>query len=187
MATSGIINSITSSADILTNIANNLGPVQNLLRGASFLIGLSFAFKAIYTLKVYGEARTMMATNSSLKEPLVYMMVAAIFLYFPTAVEIVMNTTFGYSTPLAYAPVNSTNSGIDALFGSSSTVGWALSIILKTIGLAAFIRGWVLIARSASQGQPPGGTGKGLMHVIGGIMLMNIVGTLTIIDNTLYG
>ena len=103
---SEIINSITNSADILTNIANNLGPVQNLLRGASFLIGLSFAIKAIYTLKVYGEARTMMATNSSLKEPLVYMMVAAIFLYFPTAFEILMNTTFGYSSPMAYAPVN---------------------------------------------------------------------------------
>jgi len=184
---SEIINSITNSADILTNIANNLGPVQNLLRGASFLIGLSFAIKAIYTLKVYGEARTMMATNSSLKEPLVYMMVAAIFLYFPTAFEILMNTTFGYSSPMAYAPVNSQNQYINSLFGSGSVVGWSLSVILKTIGLAAFIRGWVLIARAASQGQPPGGTGKGLMHVMAGILLMNIIGTLTIIENTLYG
>ena len=187
MAANRFLSDITNSADILNNIANNLEPVQRLLTGASFLIGMSLAFKAIYTLKVYGEARTMMASNSSLKEPVTYFIVAGVFLYFPTAFEIMLNTTFGYSSVLAYAPVNSRNNTINTLFGSDSPVGWSLSVIIKTIGLGAFIRGWVLIARSAAQGQPPGGTGKGFMHVVGGIMAMNIIGTLEIINNTLYG
>ena len=54
-------------------------------------------------------------------------------------------------------------------------------------GECAFIHGWILIARAASQGQPPGGTGKGLMHVFGGILAMNIVRTLDVIHNTFYG
>ena len=96
-------------------------------------------------------------------------------------------TTFGQPNILAYAPISSNNSSLDVLFGQDSAVGASLSIIIQTIGLIAFIRGWVLVARSASQGQPPGGTGKGLVHVFGGILAMNIVGTIQVINNTLYG
>lgn len=176
--------------DVLNNLAHSLGPVENLVVGAAYLMGLAFAFKAIYCLKVYGEARTMMSSNTSIKEPAVYLMVSAILLYFKTGLQVILNTTFGagsYSQILAYAPIHSGNSTLDALFGSNSTVGWALTVIIQTIGVIAFVRGWVLIARSASQGQPPGGTGKGLMHVFGGILALNIVGTLEIINNTLYG
>lgn len=178
---------IASQADILTNIAKTLEPVERLLTGAAYLIGVAFAFKAIYTLKVYGEARTMMSSNASIKEPLVYMMVAAIFIYFPTALGMVLQTTFGESSILQYAPINSKNSTLDTLFGGGSVVGRPLTMLIQVVGLVAFIRGWVLIARSASQGQPPGGTGKGLVHVFGGILAINIVATLQIINNTLYG
>ena len=128
-----------------------------------------------------------MSSNTSIKEPVMYLLVAGILIYLPTGVELVLNTTFGSSNILQYAPVNSNNPTIANLFGSGSLVGRPLAIIIQTVGIVAFIRGWILIARSASQGQPPGGTGKGLMHVFGGILAMNIVGTLNIINNTLYG
>lgn len=150
-------------------------------------MGCAFLFKAIYSLKVYGEARTMMSSNTSVKEPVVYLMVGAIFIYFPTAFSMLMQSTFGYQNVLQYAPVNSSNQALDTLFGSGSAVGRPLSMLIQVIGLVAFVRGWVLIARSASQGQPPGGTGKGLVHVFGGILAINIVGTINMINNTLYG
>lgn len=182
-----VLNWVNSQANILANIASTIPSIQRLLTGAAYLIGIAFAFKAIYSLKVYGEARTMMSSNSSIKEPVVYLIVGAIFIYLPTAFQIFMNTTFGYSNILEYAPVGSKNSTINSLFGAGSVVGRPLTLIIQTIGLVAFIRGWVLIARAASHGQPPGGTGKGLVHVFGGILAMNIVGTLQIINNTLYG
>jgi intracellular multiplication protein IcmC len=178
---------ISSQVDILTNIANSLAPVERLITGGAYLMGCAFIFKAIYSLKIYGEAKTMMSSNTSLKEPLSYLLVGAVFIYFPTAFEMLLQTSFGYSNVLQYAPVNSSNQAIDTLFGSGSAVGRPLSLIIQVIGLIAFVRGWVLIARSASQGQQPGGTGKGLMHVFGGILAINIVGTLNMINNTLYG
>jgi len=178
---------LLSQADILTNISKSLEPVQHLITGGAYLIGCAFIFKAIYSLKIYGEARTMMSNSASVKEPLVYLMVGALLIYFPTGLSIVMQTTFGYENPLDYGPVNSNNSTLDAVFGNGSTVGKPLTMLIRVIGLVAFVRGWVLIARSASQGQPPGGTGKGLVHVFGGILAFNIVGTLQMINNTLYG
>lgn len=178
---------LTTQVDILNNIASNLLPVERLIIGAAYLIGLAFAFKAIYTLKAYGESKSMMSSSTSIKEPIIYMVVAVIFIYFPTGLAIMLQTTFGSSSILQYAPVNSNNPGISALFGTGSVVGRPIAIIIQTIGLIAFVRGWILIARSASQGQPPGGTGKGLVHIFGGILAMNIVATLEIINNTLYG
>ncbi|KTD45442.1 IcmC (DotE) [Legionella quinlivanii] len=183
----GLVSWITSNASILNNLAANLLPVERLVTGAAYLIGIAFAFKAIYSLKVYGEARTMMSSNTSIKEPAVYIMVAAILIYFPTGLDIMLNTTFGSSNILQYAPMDSQNQALDSLFGTGSAVGQSLSLLIQVIGVIAFVRGWVLIARSASQGQPPGGTGKGLMHVFGGILAMNIVATLEMINNTLYG
>ncbi len=178
---------IASQANILTNIGNSLAPIQRLITGGAYLIGCAFIFKAIYSLKIYGEARTMMSNSASVKEPIVYLIVGAMLIYFPTGFAILMQTTFGYQNILQYAPVNSGNAALDTLFGSGSVVGKPLAMLIQVIGLIAFVRGWVLIARSASQGQPPGGTGKGLIHVFGGILAINIVGTLNMINNTLYG
>lgn len=170
------------ATNILNNIANNLIPVQRLVTGAAYIIGLAFAFKAIYTLKTYGESRSSMmsSSNSSLKEPIIYLIVAGLFIYFPTGLAVMLQTTFGSSAITQYAPTTS-NTGLGGV------VGRPLTIIIQTIGVIAFVRGWILIARTASTGQPPGGTGKGLMHVVGGILAMNIVATLEIINNTLYG
>jgi len=178
---------ISDQVNILANIAASMHSVQILITSATYLMGLGFGVKALMSLKELGESRSMMSGKASLKEPLMYFLVSSLFIYLPTAFSVFMNSTFGYSNVLAYAPINSSNSALDMLFGQGSSVGPALSIIIQTIGLIAFIRGWVLVAKSASQGQPPGGTGKGLTHVFGGILAMNIVGTLQIINNTLYG
>lgn len=178
---------ISSQVDILTNIANNLHSVEHLVSGAAYLMGLGFMFKALFSLKEHGEQKSMMSNRSSIKEPAMYFLVGSMLLFLPSTFNMMMMTTFGYTNVLAYAPTNSNNSTINILFGQDSAVGAALSTIIQTIGLIAFIRGWVLIARSASQGQPPGGTGKGMIHVFGGILAMNIVGTLQMVNNTLYG
>jgi intracellular multiplication protein IcmC len=179
-------NAITNNVNILTNIANTMAPVQQLVSGAAYLIGMSFAFKAIYSLKVYGEARTMMSNSASLKDPLIHLIVAGILIYLPSGFQMMLNTTFGpNSSLLSYSGAG--NQTLSSMFGQNSSAGLALTLIIRTIGLIAFVRGWVLIAKSASQGQPPGGTGKGLTHVFGGILAMNCIGTLDIINNTLYG
>ena len=172
-----------SQTNVLINIAKSLIPVQNLITGAAYFIGISFALKALLTLKQHGESKTQMSSQTSIKEPLFYFMIAGFLIYFPTGFEIIMNTTFGYSNVLAYSDSNLT----DSMFGGNSQLGNAVVIIFQTIGLYAFTRGWILIARAASQGQQPGGTGKGLMHVFGGVLAVNIVGTVELLKNTLFG
>lgn len=173
----------SNSVDVLTNLANSLIPVERLVTAAAYLMGIGFAIKAVFTLKSHGEQRSSLSGTGNMKEALVYIVVASMLLYFPTAFEALMNTTFGYSTVLAY----SANPYLSGIMGTDSALGNALTIIIQVIGLFAFVKGWIMIARGASQGQSAGNTGKGLMHVFGGILAMNIVGTMQIIANTLYG
>lgn len=178
---------ILDQVSILTNIGHSLIPVQKMVTGGAYVIGCAFLFKAIYSLKQYGEQKSMMSNSASAKEPILYLLVGAMLIYFPSTFSTIMMSTFGYENVLQYAPVNSKNQAIDAIFGSGSVVGEPLCMLIQVIGLIAFVRGWVLIARSATQGQPPGGTGKGLMHVFGGVLAVNIVGTINMVNNTLYG
>ena len=172
-----------ASADILTNIANSLLPVQSLITGGAYLMGIAFAMKALVTLKQHGGQQASQASGSSIKEPMIYFIVAGMMIYFPTGFDVLMNTTFGYSTVLSYSDMSTSSSWFDG----NSQVGEALTVIIHTLGVYAFVKGWILIARAASSGQPPGGTGKGLTHVFGGILAVNIVGTLEMISNTLTG
>lgn len=170
---------VKNNADWLNHLAGSLDQVYTMVTGAAYMIGLAFAFKALYSLKIYGEMRTMMSNSASMKEPLTYLLVGSVFIYLPTAVDIFLNSTFDEHNILAYSQL-----------GSSFTLtqgngGWALLKLLQTIGVIGFVRGWVLIARATSQGQQPGGFGKGITHVFGGILMMNIVQTLNILYNTL--
>ena len=178
---------VASQVDILTNIANSLLPVQRLLSAGAYFVGILFIMKAIYSLKVYGESRTMMSSSSNIKEPMLYFLVGSMLLFMPTGVSVLVSSSFGYDSILAYAPVTSGSSTINMLFGADSAMGRPLSVLIRTIGVFAFIRGWILVARAGGQGQQPGGLGKGMIHVFGGILAMNIVGTLEMINNTLYG
>lgn len=183
----GITSWITDHENIINNIANNLLPVERLVTGFAYLIGITFFFKAIISLKAFGESKAMMSHSGSMKEPLMYLLVGAIFVYFPTGLAIMLNTTFGSSSILQYQAVNTQNRAMNTLFGSDSMVGESLALIIQVIGVVAFVRGWILIAKSSSAGNQPGTMGKGVVHVIGGILAMNIVFTLQVINNTLYG
>jgi len=174
----------TESSNVLVNVAESMAPVYHMVTGAAYVIGIAFAFKALYSLKVYGEQRTMMSSQNSMKEPLMYLLIAAIFIYLPTGFAVLMTSTFGYSNVLAYQSAGGTAS---ILFGpQNSDFGQSITIIIQTIGVIAFVRGWMNIAKASGQGQQPGGVGKGLMYVVGGIFCMNIVGTVDVINNTLF-
>ena len=176
----------TGSTDVLVNIANSLLSVEKTITGASYLMGIAFGIKAVVTLKIHGEQRSSMGAGG-MKEATIYLMVSAMLLYYPTAFEVIMNSSFGYSSVLAYAPASASTPILTNIFGSDNRVGQALTIIIQTIGLVAFIRGWLLIARSSGQGGQPGTVGKGFMHVFGGVLAMNIIGTLEVFHNTLFG
>src|SRR5204862_7284694 len=54
---------------MLSTLNASIPELWRLVTAAAYIMGFILAFKGLYYLKVYGEARTMMATQSSFKVP----------------------------------------------------------------------------------------------------------------------
>lgn len=167
------------AGQMLIKLGESLPPLYQMVTGAAYVIGIGFALAGIYHLKIYGEMRTMMASQTGLKEPATYLFVAAIFIFIPTGFSMVMNSTFGYGSTMAYAQWP-TYGGV-----AMSQEAIVILKVIQLIGIISFIRGWIVVQRSVKQQSQGGGFGKGLSHVIGGVFAANIVGSAVIVSNTL--
>lgn len=174
--------------DKTINIFANLGPslvkVELLLTACAYLIGIALILRGVMALKHAGEQKSHMSQQHSLKEPMMLFFAGAMLMYFPTGLHVVLQTVFGSENILSYDSLSTGNQ----MMASIKMFGDNLFLFVQVIGLVSFIRGWILIAKSASQsGHQQGSFAKGIMHIIGGTLAINIVETLNVINNTLYG
>ncbi len=167
---------VPSVQEMLTNLDQSLPYVQDMVFAVAYVGGMLFIFRALYSLKVYGEMRTMMATQSHLWTPISLFIAGAFLLYLPTAIHYTQQTVFDKSgNILAYSSVG----------GGSWRAGMQVVMdIVRVVGLIAFVRGWFILGSSGQQGMQGNTVGKALTHVLGGILAFNISETTQIVANT---
>lgn len=161
---------------MLQNLAKSYPNLWRLLTASSYIMGFFFIFKAVYSLKIYGESRTMSSSQTSIKGPLANILAGVMLIFIPTAFSMINMTFFGTPNLLSY------NQGGIGVFTQESIA--AVLGVVQLVGLIAFIRGWVYIARAgeSSGGQPV--IGKALTHIIGGAFAINVVQVKDVIWNT---
>ena len=161
---------------MLGNLNNSFPNLWRMVTAFAYVMGFAMAMRALYYMKIYGESRTMMSSHSSIKTPVTYFVVAAALIFSPTMFQTLMQTTFGYTSILDYQ--------------GPGTPGWTaenirpLIHLVQFFGLLAFFRGWMYIARTGGQSSQPGTFGKGITHIFGGVLAINIVGFWNIIKAT---
>lgn len=162
--------------DMLTNFDKSLPGLWRLVTAGSYIMGIAFILRGVYALKVYGDLRTMMSTQTNLKSTLMLFLVGSALMFTDTIFRNVMMTTFGTTevSPIGY---------------QSSPLGFSgqsMHVILRfvqLIGLISFIRGWIAL----TQAQQPGGhssMGKAFTHILGGTLAINIEGTRNVLMGT---
>lgn len=157
--------------------SSTLGSVWTMLIMLSQVIAIGYAFLAILKLKKFGHNSNMMASHPSLMGPIVHLFIAAALFFLPLTLDTIINTMWGYDYSSIKSYISTSNSNWDALIQP-------VIIMIRIIGLIAFIRGWIILGRAASEGSQPGTVGKALTHIVGGVLGINIVGTITVLQNT---
>lgn len=169
---------ITIGGDLVT-ILNRLSRYyQNFIDltiAFGYLAGVLFVMKALFAFKVYGEQRTMMSTQTSIRIPLTYLAVGMALLFMPSMVSIMSQSFFMTPTVGIIGYTNNTGD----VFNDVKTNVYAL---IQVFGVISFVRGWFLI--SHTQGAQ-GSIGKGVTHIMAGIVGININTFATIINNSL--
>lgn len=163
-------------SSMLLNLQQNLGPVYKLVIAVAYVLGIWFIADSIFRLKKYGQSRTMMSTNASMAKPIIIFVIGLGLLYFPTMINISVQTLWlqSSSSILKY-PVDS---------GMWDSIVHPLIDLIRLFGLIAFVRGMLILTRLGNESPQPGSVAKGLMHITGGILAVNIVGTVDMIKAT---
>lgn len=157
---------------ILGNISHSLYPLQRLITGGAYILGILFFMTAIMKFMKIGDHRAQSSSQEKMYTPLMYMLFGAILLYLPSAMDIAANTAFGVGNVLTYTTYNPTN------------VYSSMGVFIRTAGILWFVRGCVLVAHSSQPGTQDGP--KGLVFIIAGILSMNFDNTVAFM-NTLMG
>lgn len=138
--------------------------LYRIATGFTFILGLIFALRGLFLLKEYGAAKTMMSSQTNIGPPLVNIFVGLVLLYWKAILDAFLITIYGSAT-LTSAPTD------------FSDLEVKLAILLRLFGFIAFVRGWVLLSRSASHSAQPGSISKAIMYIVSGVLLVNIFAT----------
>ena len=145
----------------------NFPGLTQFLTALCYVLGLWAGASALLLV----QRRQRYDGGASRRAILVRAALCALFLYLPTAIDSGQETLFGARTILSYSPGSAVSEqGRQAL----DTV----IQFVQLVGLWAFIWGWVLLNRAHARGYDPGLGGKGLAHIVGGSLCINIVATL---------
>jgi intracellular multiplication protein IcmC len=163
-------------AGILRNLQNNLPALYKLVIAVSYVAGIYFVADSVFRMKKVAQGRTMMSSHTSIARPLILFMVGIALIYFPTFIDYSIQSLWIY--------------GSESVLKYPQEPGMWDSFInpvidlIRLFGLIAITRGLIIFAGLGSENPRPGVVGKGLMHILGGVFAVNIVGTIDVLKGT---
>lgn len=166
----------------MANLSRAFTSLEHLIIAITYIIGLALIVRGIMMYRIFANQTFGSAQRGEIAGPMVHLVVGALLLYIPSTLTTSLTTVFGTSEVtsaqnlIGYATLSSTEKWKKL---TDVVVQYML-----LIGLIAFVRGWVILSKMGHSGSQPGSIGKGLIHVIGGILLINIVDTVNILGCT---
>lgn len=186
----------------LTNLSNIIVPLTGVVLMCSYIGGIMLIFNGLMLMKKFGQVGTATAQPGELGGPLMKIIIGAILIYLPTSTDTFLNSLFstagtifgdGGTTNLqTYQSLGVGASLLGYLGGDTLSQQWqslanTLVLYIQFLGLLSFVKGWFILSHSVGQGAQQGSFAKGLTHIIGGIIAINFVGVVNIINNSIMG
>ena len=165
-----------------SNLVSSFYGLENLIFALSYVMGVALVIRGLMMYRIFANQTYGSAQRGEIAGPIVFLIVGIVMLYFPHSIDVSMQTVFGTTEfgrldeLTAYQNIHNRENWYQV---ENISVKY-----LKLIGLIAFIRGWVILSKMGHPGAQPGSIAKGIVHVIGGVLLINLIGTIKILGNT---
>lgn len=145
----------------------------------SAIIGIVMMGMAALKFKEVGDGRMKVST------PIFYMLLSGALFSLPGMLNVASQTIFAHnalngSVDLSMLPASATSGGAEA-----TKVLKAVLLFIKLIGNIAFVRGLLLLKQAADGKEQT--VGRGLMHILGGAMAVNIEMTYDMVSKMFMG
>lgn len=163
-----------SAQTMLENIADAVPNLMRLITAIAYVMGIYIIISGVILLKHVGEMRTQMSHEHHISKPLIMIVCGAMLTYLPTAVQVTTSTFWKDPSPIAYQPSS------DQYFQFINIC----FIIVQFVGALAFIRGLIILSHAGAGGGQDSFK-KGVVHIVGGILAINIYQFVQVIMITL--
>lgn len=168
------ITSLTPES-ILARIEKDVPQLMRMVTAFAYVIGFYFVIDGIVKLKHVGEARTQMSQEHHVGGPIAKIAIGALLIYLPTSVQVGMSTFWTDPNPYGYiVQQDQWEQFINVCF-----------LVVQFIGTIAFIRGLIILSHTGEGHGQQGEFGRGITHVIGGILCINIYQFIQVILMTI--
>src|ERR1041385_2365927 len=84
---------------VIQRISDNIGSLMQMVTGGAYIIGTYFVIRGVMELKHFGESRTMMSSEHSLKKPLLFIFAGAALIYLPSSINAGLETLWQAPNP----------------------------------------------------------------------------------------
>ncbi len=165
--------SIPSAQTMVANIGLAIPNLTSFVTALAYVIGFVLVIRGIMQLKHMGEMRTQMSHEHHLSRPLTMIIVGALLIYLPSAVQTGLSTFWAEPNPYGYLTQSDQ---------WQQTINVCFSII-QFIGVVAFIRGLVMMSKVGHGHQ--GSLVRAVTHIIGGIFCINLYDFIQMVFATL--
>jgi intracellular multiplication protein IcmC len=156
-------------------LLHNLGAIASILQTISLLMGIAMFMGGIFLMKKFGESRTFMSNQMTVAAPLMMLVSGVFLMMLPTTVSTFLYAFWSTSSPIQYT---GTSGGWDEYIP-------VVIMFARLIGIAAMMKGVVMMSRMGGHHSQPGNLGKALIFILCGIMLVHIMGTCQLLEQIL--
>lgn len=156
---------------IFVNLSASLAPIQQLISGLGYIIGIVFFLVALLKFKQIGDHRAQGHSQEKMFVPITFLLMGTGLVFLPTAVDVLANTAFGSGNILSYSE------------GEGDELTRAIKFLIQTTGVLWFVRGSTLLAHASEPGVQEGP--KGLAFLVAGVFAMNFENTVDALDYTM--
>lgn len=153
---------------VLGNLSQSLHPVQRMVTGLAYILGIFMFIVGLAKLKNIADAQANSSSHERMFVPMVCFLVGTGLVYLPSMLDMLDKTVFGSNSVLAYIP----ESPFD-FYG-------AMVLLIQTVGVVWFVRGCVLIVNASEPGKQQGL--KGFVYLSAGILSINFYATVGTLD-----
>jgi len=164
-----------SIGDMLVTFSSNFPQLKKLIFAFSYLAGFWFIMSAVHKFKMLSNPSS--AAQTSAGGVIVQLLMGAMLLALPSFIQMVLYSLWG--TESIMKPSGFSNGML------SANVERAVVGLIQLLGYVAVVRGLMILARVGRMQQTGRDSfGKGMMHIIGGILSINIVKTIEVLKNS---
>ena len=175
------LSSNSMAEGVWNNIQESLSGVSQFATALFFITGFGLSMGAIYRLKKFGHRTAFMHVEAGILGPACQFFIGVALMFSKKLIE-TMNYTVWQSPDIDSINNWPTTSSMGILDTLRPMVQ-----VIQIVGMFAFLRGFLLLSRSAQHGAQPGTASKGVVHLVGGVLAMNIVGTVNVLVNSITG